>query len=214
MESTMLFNKWNQLKRNVLAFAVLMIGASLSFAQTAPDQVVKTVLQDVIAKIQQASKSSNWNQKSATNLIEKEVAPYFDFTKMTSLAVGRPWAQATPAQRAALTDEFYKLIVRTYSNTVVTYQNETIDIKPLPASEAAKNATTVRGKINRTKGGPVNIDISVQKTGNNWYVYDVAVSGVSIVMNFRETFNTEIKANGIDGLIKMLKDKNNANDSK
>lgn len=198
-----------------LVTVLLSISVPVAFAQnTAPDQVVKTVLQDVIGDIQKASKSSGWNQNAAVNLIEKKVAPYFDFTKMTSLAVGRPWRQATPDQKAALTREFHRLIVRTYANTLMSYQNETITIAPLSDAEAAKSPTIVRGQVNRSKGDPIKIDISVQKAGNSWTVYDVTVAGVSIVMNFRDTFTTQVNQNGIDGLIKMLVDKNNSNDSK
>ena len=199
--------------QNLLISILLLTGTVNVLAQaTTPDQLVQTVLQDVISDIQKASKGSNWNQQAAINLIEKKVTPHFDFTRMTSLAIGRPWRDATNDQKAALVKEFHRMIVRTYANTVTSYQNETFDIKPLPTSEAAKNATTVRGQINRSQGDAVKIDISVIKNGNTWKVYDVVVAGVSIVMNFRGTFNTEIQKNSIDGLIKMLADKNNKNE--
>ena len=38
----------------------------------------------------------------------------------------------------------------------------------------------------------------------------VAIEGVSLVDNYRNTFNNEIQRNGVDGLIKTLSDKNKA----
>jgi phospholipid transport system substrate-binding protein len=39
-------------------------------------------------------------------------------------------------------------------------------------------------------------------------VYDVVVGGVSLVTNYRETFNAEIRDGGVDGLVKSLASKN------
>ena len=39
-------------------------------------------------------------------------------------------------------------------------------------------------------------------------MYDVIVAGVSLVTNYRDTFNQEVRANGIDGLIQMLTTRN------
>jgi phospholipid transport system substrate-binding protein len=46
------------------------------------------------------------------------------------------------------------------------------------------------------------------KTPDGWKAYDVIVAGVSLVTNYRDEFNDEIKRSGVDGLIKKLTDKN------
>jgi len=38
--------------------------------------------------------------------------------------------------------------------------------------------------------------------------YDVIVAGVSLVTNYRDEFNEQIKSGGVDGLIKTLADRN------
>jgi phospholipid transport system substrate-binding protein len=44
-----------------------------------------------------------------------------------------------------------------------------------------------------------------------WKVFDVTIAGVSLVLNYRETFAAEVRSGGIDGLIKALSDKNRLN---
>ena len=44
----------------------------------------------------------------------------------------------------------------------------------------------------------------MEKTDKGWKVYDVKIDGVSLVENYRSTFNTEIQKSGVDGLIKSL----------
>ena len=55
---------------------------------------------------------------------------------------------------------------------------------------------------------PVQIDYSMEKKADGWKAYDVIVGGVSLVTNYRDEFNEQIQAGGIDGLLKTLAAKN------
>ena len=56
--------------------------------------------------------------------------------------------------------------------------------------------------------GPVSIDYEMAEGIAGWQVYDVKVEGVSLVLNYRESFAGVVSAGGIDALIKALADKN------
>ncbi len=133
--------------------------------------------------------------------------PNFDFTRITSLAMGKNWRTATPEQQKRLTDEFRSLLVRTYSGAVSQYRNEKIDYKPLRMN-AGDTDVVVRTAVIRASGPPVPMDYSMEKTADGWKCYDVVVGGVSLVTNYRDEFNEQIKSGGIDGLIKTLADRN------
>ena len=51
---------------------------------------------------------------------------------------------------------------------------------------------------------------SMEKLAGAWKVYDVKIEGISLVENYRSTFNSEIQRGGVDGLIRALSDKNKA----
>ena len=55
---------------------------------------------------------------------------------------------------------------------------------------------------------PVSIDYEMEKDPNGWKVYDVKVGGVSLVTTYRDTFASEVREHGVDGLIKSLAAKN------
>jgi phospholipid transport system substrate-binding protein len=42
---------------------------------------------------------------------------------------------------------------------------------------------------------------------NDWYAYDVTVEGVSLVSNYRTSFNNLVKDKGMDGLLAELAEK-------
>ncbi len=197
-------------------FALLLAGAGLllplgTWAQeTAPDVLVKNVTTEVLDIIRTDKDIKAGNTQRVIALIEKKVLPHFNFQRMTALAVGKDWRQASPAQQKALTDEFRDLLVRTYSNALTAYKNETVDFRPFKM-RAGETDVTVRTQIHQPGARqPITLDYSLEKNGNGWKVYDVVVAGVSLVTNYRSSFATEIRSNGIDGLIKTLKAKNSS----
>lgn len=182
--------------------------ASTAVAQElAPDVLIKNISDEVIGIIKQDKDIKAGNQAKINALVETKVLPHFSFKRMTALAMGRNWPKANEAQQEALVTEFRTLLVRTYSGALSHYKNEVIAFKPLRA-EAADTDVTVRSQVKRPGIEPISIDYNMEKTAAGWKVYDVVVGGVSLVTNYRESFNAQIRDKGVDGLIKSLADKN------
>jgi phospholipid transport system substrate-binding protein len=127
--------------------------------------------------------------------------------------MGRNWAKATPEQQKRLSDEFRSLLVRTYSSALVQYRNQEIDYKPLRA-DAAATEVTVRTEVIRPGQPPVQIDYGMTKGASGWKAYDVIIGGVSLVTNYRDEFNEQIRQGGVDGLIASLAARNKGGSAK
>ena len=96
-------------------------------------------------------------------VVETKLLPYFDFERITALAMGRNWRQATPEQQKQLVEQFRALLVRTYSGALAQYRDQTMDYKPLRA-DASATEVTVRTEVVRPGQAPVQIDYSMAKT--------------------------------------------------
>lgn len=131
---------------------------------------------------------------------------------MTSLAVGRDWNKATPKQKEQLAQQFQELLVRTYSNALSSYRDQTVRYKPFKMNPGDTDVL-VRTEVVQPGGRPIQLDYSLEKTDKGWKVYDVVVAGVSLVTNYRDSFAQEVRNGGIDGLIQALASKNKALDS-
>ncbi len=190
-----------------LAFLAFFLAGSLHAAEMAPDALVRETAQDVLAIVKKDKDIQAGSQKKIMDLVEAKVLPHFDFKLMTRYAVGKYWRQATPAQQETLTNEFRALLVRTYSTSLSAYKNQTIEYKPL-RMQPGDTDVTVKTQVNQPGGQPIPIDYSLQKEAGGWKVYDVVVDNVSLVTNYRGSFGTEIRQSGIDGLIKILAEKN------
>ena len=174
-------------------------------AELAPDELVRTTSREVI-EILKTDKEAR-SGKRLLDLVDAKVLPHFDFTRMTRLAVGKNWRNATPEQQQSLVREFRTLLVRTYSSALATYKDQVIDVRPVKLN-AGDTEVTVRTQVQQSGGQPVQIDYAMEKKPDGWKVFDVTVAGVSLVTNYRSTFDRQIAEGGIDGLIKSLADKN------
>ncbi len=202
---TALLPRW--LAGAAAAAAIAFAPVASAAPDTPPDVMVRKSIDEVLALIKADKDLQAGNQKKLLDLIEEKVLPHFDFTRMTRLAVGRNWAQASDAQKESLTREFRTMLVRTYSTSLSQYRNQTIDVKPAKIA-AGDNETVVKTLVNQPGGQPIPIDYSMEKSDRGWRVYDVVVDGVSLVTTYRSSFNDQIQKGGIDGLVKTLADRN------
>jgi phospholipid transport system substrate-binding protein len=178
-------------------------------AQEAPDALVKRIADEVLAIVKSDKDLQAGNSQKVVQLAEAKVLPHFDFTRMTRLAVGKSWQQATPEQRDALTKEFRTMLVRTYSSSLSQYRNQKFEVKPLQVA-ANEEDVLVHSAVIQEGGPQIPIDYRMEKKDGAWMVYDVVIDGASLVTTYRGTFNDQIQRGGVDGLVKMLQDRNHA----
>ena len=194
--------------RKLLAILAATLVPLAAAAQEAPDALVKRVTDEVLAIIKADKDLQSGNTRKIVELAEAKVLPNFDFARMTRLAVGRNWAQATDAQKEALTKEFRTMLVRTYSTSLTAYRNQTIEVKPLKTVGQDKDVT-VRTAVLQQGGPSIPIDYAMEKAADgSWKVYDVIIDGASLVTTYRGSFNDQIAKGGIDGLVKTLAERN------
>ncbi|MES1162038.1 MAG: ABC transporter substrate-binding protein [Rhizobacter sp.] len=190
--------------------ALLAVGAGAAQAQAvkAPDALIKEVSTDVLDAVKADKSIKQGDVGKVVALVDAKVMPNVNFQRMTASAVGRYWRQATPEQQKRLQDEFKILLVRTYSGALAQVQDQTVELKPMRGGADDKEVV-VRTEI-RGRGDPVQLDYRLENTGTEWKVYDINVLGVWLVENYRNSFAQEIGANGIDGLISKLAERNKA----
>ena len=189
-------------------FGVFLLVSGQAIADVdSPDALIKKVSDDVLTIVRQDKDIQSGNTKKAMDLVEAKVLPHFNFQHMTALAMGKDWRKATPEQKKRLSEEFKTLLVRTYSNALTGYRDQTIRYKPVKM-QSGYEEVLVRTEIVQPGNKPIQLDYALEKLADGWKVFDVVVAGVSLVTNYRDTFSQEVRANGVDGLVQMLVAKN------
>jgi phospholipid transport system substrate-binding protein len=191
-----------------LSVAALSLGCAFAQAQTAkaPDALIKEVSTDVLDSVRNDKSIKDGDVQKVIALVDAKVMPHVNFQRMTASAVGRYWRQATSEQQKKLQDEFKVLLVRTYSGALAQVRDQTVQLKPMRSSPEDKEVV-VRTEI-RGRGDPIQLDYRLEQIAGGWKIYDVNVLGIWLVENYRNTFSQEIGANGIDGLIAKLAERN------
>jgi len=204
----------NLIKQLIAVATVATMGFTMTAqAAEAPDALVKRISEDVINTAKADKDIQAGNQQKIMALVENKILPYVDSNRMTALAAGRFWRQASPEQQKALSEQFRTLLVYTYSGALSQIKNETITFKPLRA-DAADTDVEVRSQVNMTRGDPVLLNYRVAKAGDSWKIYDINVMGAWLVETYKGTFTSEINKGGSEGLIKTRPDKNKSRASK
>jgi phospholipid transport system substrate-binding protein len=199
--------------RLLLAIGAAAFVPAVHSQELAPDALVKNITQEVLTIIKHDKDIQSGQPKKVADLVETRILPHFNFTRMTQIAMARNWRMASPEQQQALTNEFKTLLVRTYSTALANYRDQQIEYRPLRAA-AGDTDVTVKSEVKQAGAQAVTIDYEMEKTVAGWKVYDVKVGGVSLITTYRETFASEVRDRGVDGLIKALATKNRQGESK
>jgi phospholipid transport system substrate-binding protein len=189
----------------------LLVGlmSSVVFAQAAaaPDELIRTVTQGVLDQVRSDRSLQTGNIERLNTLVDQRVMPYVNFQRMTALAVGRNWRQATPDQQQQLMTEFRRLLLLTYADAVRQVTDTTIQIRPM-RSKPDDDEVIVRTQVLRPGKEAIQLDYRLEKSGASWKIFDLNILGLWLVEHYRNQFTQVVGASGIDGLIKSLQDKN------
>lgn len=197
----------NRASRFFLAAALALMTVATQAQALAPDTLARTTTTEVLNILRQDKDLRNGNSRKILALVEQKILPNFDFRQMTQLAVGRNWSKASPEQQERLVEEFKTLLVRTYSASLTSVLDYKIEFLPLRMAPGASEVT-VNTVVSKSGAPPLPIDYRMEKQDSSWKVFDVLVEGVSLVTVYRNSFNTEVRKGGIDGLVATLSRRN------
>ncbi len=189
---------------------ISLIFGGLSVAAEAlapPQQVIQQTADQLQVSLQKPEYKSDF--KKATGLVDRIINPHVDFDRVSILVLGKHWREATPEQKERFKQEFRMLLVRTYTTAFTEYADWKIRYLPLEEGDMTDKKALVRTEILQSGGQPVSVNYRMVQDGSEWKVYDVLIQGISLLQNYRTTYNDEIEQGGsLDALIAELAERN------
>lgn len=171
-----------------------------------PDDLVKKLASDVTAAVRSDPDLQNPQSTKLSDLFQRQVAPRFDFEKITQQAMGKNWSKASGDEKRKIVQQFSFLLTRTYSKAMANLKDLDVEVKSTKVNIAGSDVTVRTQMTGRAQ--PVAIDYSLSNASGAWRVYDVEVEGVSLIAAYRDEFNGLVSSAGVDGLIAALQKKN------
>ncbi|MFI9651339.1 ABC transporter substrate-binding protein [Guyparkeria halopsychrophila] len=170
-------------------------------------ELVESTAKAVIAEIRDNRDAVEAEPKTLLEIVDRLLLPHVDSERMTRLVLGRYYRQASAAEREQFTEEFQRLLVRTYAGPLSELGDQEIRIigtKP----GGADDELVVESEVSGGDLGTVPVAYRMAPVDGAWKSYDVMVDGISLVNNYRGSFAQKIQRDGIDGLIRTLREQN------
>lgn len=201
----------------IFMLGVFVAARPVAAADSDPDQA-RLLLEKVAREMIQATNSRQEEIKNNPEVVEQMVEelllPHIDLITASRWVLGKHWRRATKEQKIQFIKHFRGMLLRFYSTALADYLSKNtvnenlITFQPVRA-EAGSDDVTVRSEVHPPNGQPIPVNYQMHLTRKGWKVYDVSVEGISVVTTYRNSFNEEIRRNGLDQLIARLADKDN-----
>lgn len=188
-----------------LALTLCGLAGAVQADTRTPEQIVRETADTLANRIEGRQKQLEANPPELYRLVDEVFLPVFDTDYAGRLVLGKHWRTATPAQRQAFIDTFYDFLLRSYARYVLRFERDKVRILPGPAGEPDPKRAVVRTEMQVEDGTKLPVHYSLHQTPNGWRAFDVRIEGISYVQNYRNQFNAEIGAKGIDAVIARLK---------
>ncbi|MGD8999537.1 MAG: ABC transporter substrate-binding protein [Granulosicoccaceae bacterium] len=196
---------------NIALFCLFasLLAPGQTWAQTSdnPQQLVRQASDQIMSRIHSERQQIDLDPAHLYLVLDELLIPHIDFEKMSRWVLGKHWRRTNNEQRERFVTEFRNLIIRTYSTALLEYSNQTIRYLPLHSKPGATEVT-VRTEIETSTGQAIPIHYDLYRNEQQWLVQDVSIDGVSLVTNYRSNFASQIRRNGVDGLLEQLSRRN------
>lgn len=190
--------------RKLAMLAVCMLAVSASADGRSPEEVVRQTADALAKSIDGRQSQLEANPAELYALVSEVFLPVFDTDYAGRLVLGKHWRTATPAQRQKFIDTFYDFLLRSYSKYVLRFEKDRVKILPNPGGNPDPERAVVRTEMQLPDGTKLPVNYSLRKTEEGWRAFDVRIEGISYVQNYRNQFNSEIGAKGMDAVIARL----------
>lgn len=179
----------------MLAFAGVASGAE-------PLDQVRQTTDKILAVVQDPRLKGDANTTERDRRVRLLIDERFDWDTMARAAMGPHWRSLDEARKKEFVGLFNSLIKKNYLSEVEDYTGEKIAYKS--ANKDGKYST-VSMVLTTLRGTEVPVMYRLLQKGDDWFVYDVTIEGVSMVNNYRSQINSILSGGTYADLIRRLK---------
>ena len=200
--------------RFITSFFVLL--CSLSFPLVAadneltdPNQTLELLSSNTFARLDKEKNRLESEPEYIKVIIEEELIPYFDYKYAAYTVLGPNLKKTTSEQRNQFVDAFYEYSINAYGHILLNYNQQTLTILG-NNNFKGKKVVSIPVRMQENTGQITQLSFKLRKNSKTgeWKVFDVIAEGVSMLDTKRSEFSALIQKQGIDELIKLLKQKN------
>ncbi len=157
------------------------------------------VLKDKLATVKDEKREDQFYYGLARNLLK-----VVDMKLMSKLALGKYWNSTDEMQKQRFIRGFEKMLIKSYAKQVALLADIEIEFLPQPQGTPPRKYQIIHTRVITADGkAPLQVNYSMINR-DGWKVFDFIIGGVSILSQFRQNFDAEIRETGLQALIRRF----------
>lgn len=197
--------------RNFAILLAFILLPSISYAEDSllPDEMITSSIDSMNSQLgdQENKRRLEDDKDELYSIIDSTLSPYFQKQYAGRLVLNKHWTKTDTDQRARFTEGLYQSLVKSYALTLLNFDVSNIKVLPIVEITDQTKKITVKSEV-LYKGEVIPMNFSFGLFRDGWRFFDVRIEGVSYIKNYRNQFDAEITAVGIDAVIERLESEN------
>jgi len=186
---------------NSLILSVVLAFFTLNAqAEATPTEQLKSSIEQILNIL----KDKSIENENRRNQIRTLINDRFYFRAMSQRALARNWKKASKEQQTKFVGLFSQLLENTYIGRIEAYTDERVEYLR-EKTRNPKRSVVYTQIVTKTADIPINYKLA--KKNDQWLVYDVVIEEVSLISNYRSSYDEIIKKDGMDGLLSKMQEK-------
>ena len=171
--------------------------ATQALAAPTPMERVQETVDAVLEVLHDPNRDVDTKKQDIRTLIGQR----FDFRAMSQSTLAQNWRSASEAQQDRFVTLYTRLLEDTYLVMVEEYTNERVEYR----NEILRNETNAQvDTAILAPGKEIPVIYRTRQKEGDWYIYDVVIEGVSLISNYRSTYQQIVRREGMGGLLARL----------
>ena len=197
--------------RNFAILLAFILLPSISYAEDTllPYEMITSSIDSMNSQLgnQENKRRLEDDKDELYSIIDSTLSPYFQKQYAGRLVLNKHWTKTDTDQRARFTEGLYQSLVKSYALTLLNFDVSNIKVLPIVEITDQTKKLTVKSEV-LYKGEVIPMNFSFGLFRDGWRFFDVRIEGVSYIKNYRNQFDAEITAVGIDAVIERLESEN------
>lgn len=176
--------------------------------QNDASEMISVLSETLIQTLNDQREELENNPTKVKEFADTYVLPYVDAPRMARYIMGRYWRTTTEQQQVAFQEEFTTMLLRSYSQSLLKLQITSVVVRP--QVEEKPGRVTVASVVTQADGNKTEVIYRAywNEKMEAWMVYDVAVEGISMLLNYRSTYASEFGKRSVDEVLQSMREQN------
>jgi phospholipid transport system substrate-binding protein len=189
-----------------LCLGLVLLGPAYSASAdevVPPDRMLEQTAHEMLTVLRQRQQELRGNTAELYRLVEDILVPHVDLELLARFVLGKHWRNATEEQRTRFTYAFKDMLIRFYATSMLEYLDYQVRFFPVTLSPGDK-LTVVRSEFYRGHQAPIAVNYRVALRDGEWKAFDVTIDNISVVTNYRGSFDSIIQNEGLESLLRQM----------